>query len=229
MTIKAKYSIGVMLAISFIGMNSKAATAGWLDMINQVSSKYNEANQQVQTLKNANQQIQQVRTAAASASTNNTTNTNKPSHNSPASTNNFEKTKTTNAITGDWGTQFTCEGNSSTCANGLDDMANCMHQGKGYYYRVVAANLQNRLDTDKDLTGDDKITIKEDIASVKGAIETDKVVDPDPAYPQRWLAWLSKEDQQQTIQTNSKYMKEVHDDCEARFGGMTRYSGTGAK
>ena len=63
-----------------------------------------------------------------------------------------------------------------------------------------------------------------DIAAVKDAINTDKVIDPDPNDIQRWFKRLSNEDQMEINGSNSQYMREVHDDCESRFGGVARYS-----
>jgi hypothetical protein len=136
----------------------------------------------------------------------------------------FELTKTTNPIKGTWGNQVTCAGpNTATCANGMDNMVNCMHQTKGYYYRLVADTLQKKLNAG-DLDGGSKADLEADIKAVQGAIDSgNNPVDP-AGTQQRWLQRLTSEDQQKINQANSKYMREVHDDCDKRFGGMSQYS-----
>jgi hypothetical protein len=180
------------------------AHAGFLDKLNEATKKLENASQRM------NQTSEQMENSAQQAQ-------------SQGTAKKFEKTKTTNPITGDWGNQVTCVGNSATCANGMDDIVNCMHQAKGYYYRLVAAKLEEKRSI-KDLTDDERQELEADISSVKDAITTDRVVDPDPADPQRWLQKLTKDDQKQINGLNSKYSKEVREDCDARFGGMSRYS-----
>ncbi len=201
-----------------------SAAAGWMDKIGQAAQTYNNASQQVQQLKNAGQQAQQLKTVAdnAAAAKQAAQSGAQAAGQAPAAGGDrFAKTQTTNVITGEWGNQVTCAGpNTATCQNGMDNLVNCMHQTKGYYYRLVAAKLQGRLDSDPDLTQDDRSMLTEDIVSLNDAVETDKVVDPDPEYPQRWFAWLDKEDQTEIQKANSKYMNEVRADCDKRFGGM---------
>lgn len=188
------------VAVAVLGA-SQPANAGFLDKINAATQKINQASQQME------QRSQQLENARA------TTQRATPQ----------AKTKTTNPITGEWGTQKTCEHNSATCQNGMDDLVNCMNQIKGYYYRLVAENLKTKLE-EQELSEEERIELEADIVSVEEAIATNTVVDPDPENPQRWLHRLSKDDQKQINGMNSKYMNEVRTDCDARFGGMARYS-----
>ncbi len=196
-------------ALIFLTFN-KHASAGFLDKINAATQRLQQASQQMEQ---TSQQMQ------------NRSQTSQPSQNAAS----HELTKTSNPIKGTWGNQITCAGaNSATCANGLDDYANCMNQTKGYYYRLVADNLETKLKSGN-FSEQEQKDLEVDIASVKDAVDTGRVNDPDPQNPQRWFKHLSKEDQMQINGTNSKYMNEVHTDCESRFGGMSRYSGTGGR
>ena len=203
----------VLTTILLIGINPKPAAAGWMDNINQATQTFH----QIQSATQAASQAHGMLKAGMGAAHSNA--------NSGSQTNTQQLTKTDNPIKGEWGTQVTCEGpNSATCANGMDDIANCMHQTKGYYYRLVAANLEEKFKNDQNMSDEQRKDMQADIASVKDAINTGNVVDPDPNNSQRWLKDLTDEDQMEINRTNSKYMREVHDDCEARFGGMSRYS-----
>ena len=194
---------GFLSLTFFASLQTVPATAGFLDKINAASQKLQQAADQM------NQKAAQMEAG----------------QNMGGAKKTFEKTKTTNPITGDWGTQVTCAGpNTATCANGMDNLVNCMHQTQGYYYRLVAANLEEKLQTGENLSAQERKDLEADIASVKDAINTGKVVDPDPKNPQCWLTRLSDADQQEINGTNNKYMREVHDDCDARFGGMSQYS-----
>lgn len=136
----------------------------------------------------------------------------------------YYKTSTSNPVTGEWGTQMTCENpSSSTCRDGKDHFANCMNQTKNYYYRLLAAHLETRLANMQNLSDSRRKELEDDIASIKGAVETGIVIDPDPKDPQRWLGWLSREDRTELNRLNSKYVREVSDDCQARFGTMGQF------
>jgi hypothetical protein len=209
-----------MLAFMGAAMPTDAA-AGWMDKINQVTSKINQTSQQVDNVNRAKQQVESLGSKLPKPSAKNKSAADQESEDAAE----FELTKTKNPIKGEWGDQVTCAGpNTATCQNGMVNLVNCMHQAKGYWYRLVAANLQGRLDTDPDLADEDRAMLEEDIASLNEAVKTDKVVDPDPEYPQRYMAWLTEEDQQDIQKMNSKYMNEVRNDCDNRFGGMARYS-----
>ena len=187
---------------------AQSATAGFLDKINAATQKLEQATQKM------NQASSQMEANSQRMQTTQT------------QTQKFEKTKTTNAITGEWGNQVTCAGpNTATCQNGMDNLVNCMNQTKGYYYRLVTANLEEKLNSGQNLSPQDKKELEEDITSVKEAINTNQVTDPDPKNPQRWLLWLTDEDQQQINSTNVKYMNKVRQDCDKRFGGMSQFSG----
>jgi len=213
---------GLMIAIGFY---ATTASAGLLDKINQATSRINQASQQIDNVNNAKNQVQGMGSKLPKPSAKNKAVPELASNHIETAPEGNALTPTTNPIKGEWGNQVTCAGpNSATCQNGLDSMVNCMHQSKGYWYRLVAANLEGRLG-DQDLTDEDRAMLQADIASLKDAVNTDKVIDPDPQYPQRYMAWLTDEDQQEIQKINSKYMNEVRDDCDARFGGMARYSG----
>lgn len=132
-------------------------------------------------------------------------------------------------IKGEWGHQVTCEHNSVTCGNGLDQMANCMHQTKNYFYRVAAAALQQKLDKEHNLSARDRSSLRVDIAKVRRAIETGHVAGPDARSSEHWMTWLSQDDQQAVQQINSRYSSAVHKDCDARFASLSHYSGTGGR
>jgi hypothetical protein len=201
-----KIQISLFIAIMVLTMVS-TASAGWMDKLNQATEKINQASQRME-------QTNQMRNSLPSRSGNNGTATK------------FSKTPTDNPLTGEWGTQVTCAGpNTATCQNGMDNLVNCMNQSKGYYYRLVAAKLEDGLNNTPDLSAQDRRDLKADIAAVKEAITTSQVVDPDPKNPQRWLSWLGEEDQQEINRLNSKYMNEVRTDCDTRFGGMSQFSG----
>ncbi|MBP9855122.1 MAG: hypothetical protein KBD53_09685 [Candidatus Omnitrophica bacterium] len=212
-----------LLAMVVIVLISVPAQAGWMDVIDKTTNKINQSSQQVDKVKRSKQQVDGMASSLPKPTAKNKKVANSAT---PEPSNKFALTETTNPIKGEWGSQVTCAGpNSATCQNGMDDIINCTHQSKGYFYRLVAANLQGRLDNDAELSDDERILLEEDIASLKAAVETDKVVDPDPEYPQRYMGWLTDEDQQEIQKVNIKYINEVRTDCDNRFGGMSRYSG----
>jgi hypothetical protein len=201
-----KIQIGLLMSVMVLGV-ATIASAGWMDKLNQATNKINQASQRME-------QTNQMRNSLPRGSGNNGTATK------------FPKTPTDNPITGEWGEQVTCAGpNTATCQNGMDNLVNCMNQSKGYYYRLVAAKLEDGLNNTPDLSDQDRRDLQADIAAVKDGIKTSQVADPDPNNPQRWLSWLTDEDQQEINRLNSKYMREVHDDCDQRFGGMSQFSG----
>lgn len=204
------------------------ASAGFLDRLNQATS----AVQQVQSAGRTAASVIPKKSSKNSDNSDNSTNpensddTDKPktSGQPKRSSKKLALTKTSNPIQGTWGDQVTCSGpNSATCQNGMDNLVNCMHQSKGYYYRLIAANLEEKA-KDPDWSPEDLSMLQADIGSVKAAVETDKVIDPDPNEPQRYLTFLSQEEQNEIVRVNAKYAKEVHDDCDKRFGGMSQYS-----
>ncbi len=136
----------------------------------------------------------------------------------------YYKTITTNPVTGEWGTQATCEDQKSlTCRRGQDHFANCMHQIENYYYRLVAAHFEKKLADGKDLSDVQRKELEEDLASVKEAIDTGRVIDANPRDPKRWMFKISSKDREEINRLNSKYIQEVYKDCEERFGVMGRY------
>ncbi len=209
------------IVIACVCSLSIPAHAGLWDVVNQTTSKINEANQKTNQVKQAKQQVDSMASSLPKSGTSSKSVTAETN----GSSGNFELTPTSNPIKGEWGTQVTCAGpNSATCQNGMDNIVNCTHQSKGYFYRLIVAKLNERLQTDKELTQEDLGMLKADIASVTAAIKTDTVIDPDPNEPQRYLSWLNEEEQQDIQKTNLKYIDEVRKDCDNRFGGMARYS-----
>lgn len=206
-------------AVLCVGINPVPANAGIWDKINQ-------ATQSVQQVQSVGEKANQVGSALKKGSSGSSQGTSegKPKRTSKSgSQNQFPLTETTNPIKGTWGDQVTCAGpNSATCQNGMDNLVNCMHQSKGYYFRLLAENLEKKLKDD--YAEEDLVLLKEDIESVKAAIETGEVVDADPNERQRYLSWLNNEDQQELNAVNIKYINEVRDDCDKRFGGMSQFS-----
>jgi hypothetical protein len=210
-----KISAAILAALMFAAIYPAVARAGFLDRLTQ-------ANNAVQQFKSAGQTASQVHSAMKTSRASGNAAGQNQDQGGPSQ--NFELTKTDNPIKGTWGTQVTCVGNSATCANGMDNIANCMHQGKGYYYRLVADNLQKKLETG-DFEGD-RAQFQADVKSVEEAIDSgNNPVDADPNDQQRWLHRLTRDDQQSIQKLNSKYMNEVRVDCDQRFGGMAQYSG----
>jgi len=212
----------LLIAILLSFLSTGNASAGWMDKINQVTGRINQTSQQVDNVNNAKNQVQSLGSKLPKPKAKNKND----EVATETSAEGFELTKTNNPIKGEWGTQKkACAVNSATCQNGLTDFSNCMHQTKGYYFRLIAANLESRLD-DQDLTEEDRSMLTEDIASLNDAVanETDQIVDPDPEYPSRYMAWLTDEDQHELQKLNGTYMNEVRQDCDNRFGGMARYS-----
>jgi len=215
----SKFFFSVLIVVAVATVYATSAAAGWMDKINQATSKINQTSQQVDNVSRAKQQVEGLGSKLPKPS-------GKNKISSDVSPEGFELTKTSTPIKGEWGTQEkSCTHNSSTCASGMVNFTNCMHQTKGYYYRLIAANLEGRLG-DQDLTAVDCTMLEEDIASLDEAVEkeTDQVVDPDPEYPSRYMAWLTEEDQHELQKLNGKYMNEVRKDCDGRFGGLARYS-----
>lgn len=193
------------------------AKAGIWDKINQVTQAVGQAQS---TGERAIQTGSNLKNAAAN---NGSSSGEKSGKSRRKPKNQFELTPTTNPIKGTWGDQVTCAGpNSATCQNGMDNLVNCMHQSKGYYFRLLADNLEKKLKDD--YAEEDLVLLKEDIESVKAAIETGQVVDADPNERQRYLSWLNEEDQQEINAVNIKYINEVRQDCDQRFGGMSQFS-----
>lgn len=189
--------IGIMIACLMMAVAPRVE-AGWLDSVNAATKKMEQATENMQRKSQAMQQNMRQRSAVQHA-----------------------KTPTTNEITGDWGTQNTCDGpNSATCMNGMDDLMNCMHQTKGYFYRLISVNLEGQLENNKDLTAQQRKDMATDLEAVKAAVATGKIVEPDPDNRQRWLRWLSQEEDMEIQKQNIKYAQEVRTDCNDRFAGM---------
>lgn len=204
-------------AVLAVTVSSGTARAGIWDKINQAT----QAVQQVQSVGQTAGQVGSSLKKGNSDTTQGKSKTKKKSKG--ASQNEFELTPTTNPIKGTWGDQVTCAGpNSATCQNGMDNLVNCSHQTKGYYFRVLADKLEQKLQ--EDYADEDLVLLQEDVESVKEAIETGQVVDADPNERHRYLSWLSDEEQQEINAINIKYVNEVREDCDKRFGGMSQFS-----
>jgi hypothetical protein len=189
--------IGMTVALLVMTATARVE-AGWMDKMNAAAKKMEQASQNIERKSQAMQQNMRQRNAVQHA-----------------------KTPTTNEITGEWGTQNTCDGpNSATCMNGMDDLMNCMHQAKGYFYRLIAVNLEGQLADNKELTAQQRKDMAVDLEAVKAAVATGKIVEPDPNNRQRWLRWLSQEEDMEIQKQNIKYTQEVRADCNARFAGM---------
>jgi len=196
-----RFKVLVITVVVIGGAIPKQAAAGWMDALTSASQQLQQASQQ---LEQKSQQMQQQ------------------SQNGSSSGGSFAPTPSTNPIKGTWGNQVSCAGpNTATCQNGMDNEINCLHRSQGYYYRLVADNLEGKLkNSGQGLSDQDRKDLEADIAAVKAAIDTNKVVSPDPQNPNRWIQRLTRDDQMQINQLNIKYMNEVHTDCDKRFGGM---------
>ena len=203
--------------ILLVGISPVTVKAGIWD-------KINHATQAVQQAQSVGQTANQVGSALKKGSSGTAASEGKPKRRSKGgSQNEFALTETTNPIKGTWGDQVTCAGpNSATCMNGMDNLVNCAHQSKGYYFRIVADKLEQKLK--EDYTDEDRALLEQDVASVKEAIETGTVVDADPNERSRWLSWFSDEEQKEINGINIKYVNEVREDCDKRFGGMSQFS-----
>ncbi len=207
----------LMVAVLCVGTGSGTAQAGIWDKINQAT----QAVQQVQSVGQTAGQVGSALKKGNSDTTEGKTKSKKKSKS--ASQGQFELTPTTNPIKGTWGNQVTCEGpNSATCMNGMDNLVNCSHQTKGYFFRLLADKLEQKLQEDYEPA--DLVLLQEDVDMVKKAIETGVVVDVDPNERHRHLSWLSDEEQQELNALNIKYVNEVREDCDKRFGGMSQFS-----
>ncbi len=217
MTRRFKMPVLLAVAVFFVGINSGTVNAGIWDRINQATQAVSQAQSVGQT---AGQVGSALKRGASNASTSEGKSKRKPKS---GSQNQFPLTETTNPIKGTWGDKVTCSGpNSVTCQNGMDNLVNCSHQTKGYYFRLLADNLEQKLK--EDYAEEDLVLLREDIQSVKAAIDSDVVVDADPNERSRYLSWLSDDDQKEINGLNIKYVNEVRDDCDKRFGGMSQFS-----
>ena len=158
---KIYWSILIGAAIAAAGVGP-AAAGNWLQGIQSLQSGANTAGSVVGTMKSigsmmpkgkAKAQVEDEEQAADETSDDapQKPKATKASKKQKATNSKFELTKTTNPIKGRWGNLVTCAGpNSATCQNGMDNLVNCMHQTKGYYYRLVAKKLEQKLENGED-------------------------------------------------------------------------------
>lgn len=112
----------------------------------------------------------------------------------------------------------------ATNLHGLDDYNGCMAQTAGAQEKLNAQILQRKLDHSSDLSADARRKIQEDAAWLNAKAAGQQVPAPDPKNSQRYLLEMSDEEQQEVSGAYGRFANEVHDKCEAQYGGMSQFS-----
>jgi hypothetical protein len=115
-------------------------------------------------------------------------------------------------------------GGGATSLHGLDDYNGCMAQAAGAQEKLNAQILQRKLDHSADLSADARKKIQEDAAWLNAKAAGQQVPPPDPKNSQRYLLEMSDDEQQEVSGAYGRYSNEVHEKCEARYGGMSQFS-----
>jgi hypothetical protein len=112
----------------------------------------------------------------------------------------------------------------ATNLHGLDDYNGCMAQTSGAQEKLDAQVLQRKLDHSPDLAPDASKKIQEDIAWLNAKAAGQQIPAPDPKNSQRYLTEMSDEEQQEVSGAYGGFANEVHEKCEAQYGGMSQFS-----
>jgi hypothetical protein len=112
----------------------------------------------------------------------------------------------------------------ATNLHGLDDYNGCMAQTSGAQEKLHAQVLQRKLDHSPDLSDDARKKIQEDAAWLNAKAAGQQIPAPDPKNSQRYLLEMSDEEQQEVSGAYNRFANEVHEKCEARYGGMSQFS-----
>jgi len=112
----------------------------------------------------------------------------------------------------------------ATNLHGLDDYNGCMAQTAGAQEKLHAQVLQRKLDHSPDLSEDARKKIQEDAAWLNAKAAGQQVPAPDPKNSQRYLLEMSDEEQQEVSGAYNGFANEVHEKCEAQYGGMSQFS-----
>jgi hypothetical protein len=112
----------------------------------------------------------------------------------------------------------------ATNLHGLDDYNNCMAQAAGGQEKLNAQVLQRKLDHSTDLSAETRKKIQEDVTWLNAKGAGQQIPAPDPKNSQRYLLEMTDDEQQEVSGTFNRYANEVHEKCEARYGGMSQFS-----
>jgi hypothetical protein len=112
----------------------------------------------------------------------------------------------------------------ATNLHGLDDYNGCMAQAAGAQEKLTAQVLQRKLGSSSNLAAQDRQHIQEDIDWLNAKATNPSAPAPDPKHPQRYLLEMTDQEQQEVSGAYGRYSSEVHDKCEAQYGGMTQFS-----
>lgn len=118
----------------------------------------------------------------------------------------------------------TSQPGGATNLHGLDDYNNCMAQAAGAQEKLNAQVLQRKLDHSSDLSPEARQKIQEDVAWLNAKGAGQQIPSPDPKNSQRYLLEMSDDEQQEVSGSYGRYSNEVHEKCEARYGGMSQFS-----
>lgn len=115
-------------------------------------------------------------------------------------------------------------GQGATNLHGLDDYNGCLAQTAGAQEKLNAQVLQRKLDHSPDLADDARRKIQEDAAWLNARAAGQQVPAPDPKNSQRYLLEMSDEEQREVHGAYDRFANEVHEKCEAQYGGMSQFS-----
>jgi len=112
----------------------------------------------------------------------------------------------------------------ATNLHGLDDYNGCMAQTAGAQEKLTAQVLQRKLDSSSSLAALDRQRLQEDIEWLNAKAANPRAPAPDPRNPQRYLLAMTDQEQMEVSGAYGRFANEVHDKCEAQYGGMSQFS-----
>jgi hypothetical protein len=112
----------------------------------------------------------------------------------------------------------------ATNLHGLDDYNGCMAQTAGAQEKLTAQVLQRKLDSSSSLAALDRQRLQEDIEWLNAKAANPRAPAPDPKNPQRYLLAMTDQEQMEVSGAYGRFANEVHDKCEAQYGGMSQFS-----
>ncbi len=115
-------------------------------------------------------------------------------------------------------------GLGATNLHGLTDYNGCMAQTSGAQEKLTAQVLQRKLAQSSNLSAQERGNMEADIQWLNAKADGQRVPAPDPKNPQRYLLELTDDEQMEISGANNRFASEVHEKCEAQYGGMSQFA-----
>jgi hypothetical protein len=115
-------------------------------------------------------------------------------------------------------------GLGATKLDGLTNFNTCMAQTSGAHEKLTAQVLQRKSDQSKNLSPEQRRTIEQDVQWLTATAAGGRAPSPDPKNPQRYLLALTDDEQMEINGANNRFATEVHEKCEAQYGGMSQFA-----